>query len=237
MSIPDPTLHAETAEVEARYARRGSAPDWRYNAVNPSVWQSLQERERAVLRLWRRLGWTDLSHKRLVEVGCGTGTNLIDMLRHGFLAENLSGIELIESRWEAARQRLPAALHLACGDASRAALADASVDVVLQATVFSSLLDDAFQQRLADTLWRWVKPGGGVLWYDFTVDNPRNRDVRGVPLSRVRALFPQGRVRAWRVTLAPPIARAVTRLHPSLYTFFNLCPALRTHALAWISKS
>jgi hypothetical protein len=102
--------------------------------------------------------------------------------------------------------------------------------------VFSSLLDDAFQRRLADAMWRWAKPGGGVLWYDFTVNNPRNADVRGVPLARVRELFPHGEVQARRITLAPPIARAVTRLHPSLYTLFNTVPLLRTHVLAWIAK-
>jgi len=55
-------------------------------------------------------------------------------------------------------------------------------------------------------------------------------------LSRVRALFPQGRVQAQRITLAPPIARRVTRLHPSLYTLFNTLSALRTHVLCWIAK-
>ena len=44
---------------------------------------------------------------------------------------------------------LPAALRLHLGDASVAPIADASCDLVLQSTVFSSLLDDAFQQRLA----------------------------------------------------------------------------------------
>ena len=80
-----------------------------------------------------------------------------------------------------------------------------------------------------------VKPGGAVLCYDFTVDNPRNRDVRGVPVARLRELFPQGRVSASRVTLAPPLARVVCRAHPSLYTVFNWLP-LRTHVLAWIDK-
>jgi hypothetical protein len=75
-----------------------------------------------------------------------------------------------------------------------------------------------------------------VLWYDFTVDNPRNADVRGVPLARVRALFPEGRVQARRITLAPPIARAVTRVHPALYTLFNVLLPLRTHVLAWVAK-
>jgi hypothetical protein len=122
------------------------------------------------------------------------------------------------------------------GDATAVPIAADSVDMVLQATVFSSLLDDAFQQRLADAMWRAVKPGGGVLWYDFTVDNPRNRDVRGVPLARVRELFPRGRVQARRLTLAPPLARAAARVHPALYTWFNALPVLRTHVLAWIAK-
>jgi hypothetical protein len=85
-------------------------------------------------------------------------------------------------------------------------------------------------------MWRWVRPGGAVLWYDFTLDNPRNADVRGVPLARVRALFPVGLVQTRRVTLAPPLARAVCRAHPALYTGFNVLPMLRTHVLAWIGK-
>ena len=115
-------------------------------------------------------------------------------------------------------------------------MADASLDIVLVATVFSSLLDDAYQQRLAETMWRWLKPGGAVLCYDFTVNNPRNRDVRAVPLARLRALFPQGRMRHRRVTLAPPLARGVTRLHPALYRWFSALPWLRTHVLVWIDK-
>ena len=102
--------------------------------------------------------------------------------------------------------------------------------------MFSSVLDDAFQARLATAMWHAVRPGGGVLWYDFTVDNPRNRDVRGVPLARVRELFPQARVEARRITLAPPIARAVAALHPALYTLCNALPLLRTHVLCWLAK-
>ena len=106
----------------------------------------------------------------------------------------------------------------------------------MQSTVFSSLLDDAFQQRLADAMWRWTKPGGAVLWYDFTVNNPSNPDVRGVPLARVRELFPQGRITTRRVTLAPPLSRLVCRVHPAAYGLFNALPWLRTHVLCWIAK-
>jgi len=66
--------------------------------------------------------------------------------------------------------------------------------------------------------------------------NPRNPDVRGVPLRRVRELFPDGKVKRCRVTLAPPIARRVVGIHPALYTLFNAMPFLRTHILCWIAK-
>ena len=58
----------------------------------------------------------------------------------------------------------------------------------------------------------------------------------GVPLAELRSLFPQARVQARRVTLAPPLARAACRISPRLYPLLNAVPLLRTHALAWIEK-
>lgn len=224
----------EPLAVAARYARR--APGDLYSPLRPEVWQGLQERQRAMLRGLAARGWAELSELRLAEVGCGSGGNLLELLRLGARPEHLTGLELLPERHAAARHILPAATTLCLGDAAQALMAPASQDIVLQSTVFSSLLDDAFQQRLADAMWSWLKPGGAVLWYDFTVDNPRNPDVRGVPLRRLRQLFPQGRVRAQRVTLAPPLARVVCRWHPGLYGVFNALPLLRTHVLAWVSK-
>jgi SAM-dependent methyltransferase len=224
----------EPQAVAERYARRSGAD--RYSMLNPDVWQTLQERQRAMLRLFRREGLADLAALRLLEVGCGSGGNLLELLRMGFAPQHLSGVELLPERFAQARQALPAALSLHAGDALQLELPAQSQDIVFVSTVFSSLLDADFQQRLADTMWHWVKPGGGVLWYDFTVDNPRNRDVRGVPLARIRTLFPHARVHTQRITLAPPIARAVTGVHPALYTLFNTLPALRTHVLCWLAK-
>ena len=224
----------EPDAVADRYARRAASD--RYSLLKPDVWQTLHERQRAMLALFARLGWNDLSTRRLLEVGCGGGANLLELLRLGFAPEHLCGAELLPERHAQARRVLPAAVALHAGDALLLDLPAGSQDAVFVSTVFSSLLDDAFQQRLADAMWRWTKPGGGVLWYDFTVDNPRNPDVRGVPLTRVCALFPHGEVQARRITLAPPIARAVTRVHPALYTLFNLLPPLRTHVLVWIAK-
>lgn len=224
----------ELAAVAARYARR--APGDRYSVLRPEVWQSMQERQRALLALLNRHAPKPLADLDVLEIGCGSGANLLELMRLGFDARRLSGNELLPERAAAARVQLPAAVRLIEGDAGALPFEPASFDIVYQSTVFSSLLDDAFQQRLAERMWAWLRPGGAVLWYDFIVDNPANRDVRGVPMRRVRELFPEGRIDARRVTLAPPIARSVVRLHPALYTVCNALPLLRTHRLAWIAK-
>jgi SAM-dependent methyltransferase len=230
-------MKREPEAVAERYARRKHLiPGDRYSALRPEVWQMLQERQRALLRRFAAQGLTDLAALRVIEVGCGSGGNLLELLRLGFAPEHLTGLELLPERHRAARHVLPPASTLWLGDATEAPIASASQDLVLQATVFSSLLDDAFQQHLAGAMWRWLKPGGAVLWYDLRVDNPANRDVRGVPLARLGKLFPEARIRAQRVTLAPPLARAVCRLHPTLYPIFNALPWLRTHCLAWVEK-
>lgn len=219
----------ELDQIAARYARREASD--RYSLLRPEVWQMWQERQRELLKLLaRRPGHP--AHWQATEVGCGAGGNLLDLLRLGLRPEHLSGIELLPERLAAARATLPEGVRLLAGDAAAADIAPGSQDLVLQSTVFSSILDDALQQRVADAMWRWLKPGGAVLWYDFVVNNPRNPDVRGVPMQRVRELFPQGHTTARRVTLAPPLARAL----PAAYGLLNLVPWLRTHRLILIQR-
>jgi SAM-dependent methyltransferase len=231
-----PTQPNEPQALIERYAKRPPSSD-RYSLLAPDVWQTVQERQRAMLCLFRQFGLTDLSQLRLFEVGCGTGNNLLELLRMGFASHHLSGVDLLPKRCSHARRQLPSASAIYEGDALALALAPNSQHIVLASTVFSSLLDHQFQIRLAQAMWQWVQPGGGVLWYDFTVNNPRNPDVRGISIQRLSTLFPNAQIHTRRVTLAPPIARLVTAVHPALYTVFNTLPWLRTHVLAWLAKT
>lgn len=231
----EPAPETETEALRQRYARR-RPDDPRYHPLDAAALWARQERERA-LRGWLvEPGAKPVAALCAIEVGCGDGNGLLDLMRLGFDPARLAGVELLAERHALARWRLPQALRLWCGDATLAEVGDGAWDLVFVSTVFSSLLDPAFQRTLADALWRWLRPGGAVVCYDFAVDNPRNPDVRGVPVQRLRELFPQGRMRVRRVTLAPPLARTVARVHPALITLLNALPLLRTHRLAWIEK-
>lgn len=225
---------SEVDAVAERYGRRDVGD--LYSMLRPEVLLAFQERQRELVGLLRRRAPARPADLRLLEVGCGMGGNLLELLQLGFSPANLTGSELLSQRARQARSVLPDAVTIHEGDATALSFEPATFDVVYVSLVFSSLLSDEFQERLARCMWSWVRPGGGVLWYDFVYDNPANRDVRGVSLQRVRALFPGAEVVARRVTLAPPISRRVCRVHPSAYRVLNLLPLLRTHILCWIGK-
>ena len=227
-------MKPEADHIRARYARRDAARDARrYALTDPYALAAWQERQRAIVRLLRG---RDLAALSVLEVGCGSGGNLHDLIRLGADPARVQGIELLAARAAQARAQLPAACRIQSADALHAGVPDGSQDLVLLFTVLSSILADDARQALAARAWRWLRPGGAVLWHDFTIDNPRNPDVRGVPLARVRTLFPQGRVQARRVTLAPPVGRVLCGVHPVLYAWANAVPWLRTHVLCLIHK-
>jgi len=227
----------EKDNIIARYERRKNLDETLlYSPLSPWVYMTLQEKERAIIRWINKSGIMPVNEKRVLEIGCGSGSNLLRLLCLGFKAQNLVGNDLLAERVESARLRLSSNVMILQGEASSLEIAEGSFDIVIQELVFSSILDDAFQEKLAIRMWSFVKPGGGVLWYDFIYDNPRNPDVRGVPQDRIRQLFPDGEITCWRLTLAPPVSRIVTKIHPVMYSICNLFPFLRTHRLCWIKK-
>lgn len=228
---------SEIEAIEGRYNRRKNTITTNlYDPLLPSVYMARQELERVVINDILNPFLTPIRNKTLLEVGCGHGINLMDFIKLGFLPENLTGNELLDDRVAAAKHILPNKVTIIRGNAIDIKDMDNKFDIVYQSTVFSSILDNDFQVRLANKMWDMVKPGGGVLWYDFIYNNPNNPDVRGVSLKRVKELFPYAKIKFTRTTLAPPISRRVTKIHSSLYSVFNVFPFLRTHILCWISK-
>ena len=226
----------ELVKIRERYKRRENInKNIIYNHLNSSVWKSLQERQRGILN-YLNLYKKNVNELRLLEIGCGGGGNLLELLRLGFQPENLVGNDLLSERLDEARHKLPNSINLIKGDASSINYRNNSFDIIYQSTMFTSILDNTLQQNIANKIWDLLKPGGACLWYDFKYNNPNNSDVQGIKLRRIKQLFPNSRISFKRVTLAPPISRFVCNIHPFLYDMFNIIPFLRTHLLCWISK-
>ena len=226
----------ELDEIKKRYARRKSVPENLYNPLNTDVIFRRQEFERTLIKILKDNYSFNLKNLKLLEIGCGVGSNLSKFIELGFEPKNIIGNELILERVISARKILPKEVNIIEGNALELSFPSKTFDIVFQSTVFSSILDINFRKTLAFKLWNFTKPNGGILWYDFIYNNPQNPNVRKVTLKEVKQLFPIGEIKYCRLTLAPPISRVVTKIHPNFYHLFNLFPFLRTHILCWIKK-
>jgi ubiquinone/menaquinone biosynthesis C-methylase UbiE len=233
-NLPPVSSEVEEDRIRAAYARRQVGS--RYSLFNPGHLFMMQDRERHVLAMLQRHGCTPLSTKKILEVGCGTGYWFHEFLKWGACPENLTGVDLLPDRVTEARHSLPETVTVLCGSATRLEFLDASFDLVLQSTVFTSILDPAVKEQVAGEMLRVLKPDGVILWYDYHLNNPSNPDVCGVKKREVSQLFPGCEIHLQRITLAPPLSRA---LAPYSWLFCHLLskiPILCTHYFGVIRK-
>jgi SAM-dependent methyltransferase len=231
------TEQADVDRLRAEYANRehrllGSDI---YSPFNPAHLFALQMRQQAELSLLRRNGFFPLHDRQILEVGCGAGGVLLNYLSYGAQAQNLFGVDLLPNRVEEARRRLPN-LAIECVDSQHLPYPPAAFDLVMQYTVFSSVLDDGVRANVAHEMLRVVKPSGMILWYDFWL-NPTNRETRGIRAPEIRRLFPGCRCEFRRVTLAPPIARRLVQRFPLACYVMEGAKLLSTHLLVAIRPS
>ncbi len=221
---------SELDKIAERYDRRNSAQiHSKYPLFSPFQHFSRNEREFWFSKLITTQ-FPDPTKISMLEIGAGGGDHIGYFRRLGIAEQNIWANELLPDRAVALQNWLPSE-QIIVGDA-RQISPKLQVDIVFQATVFSSILDAEFKKTLAEKMWSLVKPGGLLLWYDFTFDNPWNPDVKGVSWSEARSLFPQAeKTFKVRTTLLPPLGRRVGRL----YNFLNF-PFLRTHIVAGFIK-
>jgi SAM-dependent methyltransferase len=215
----------EVARLRAAYAARGSSDV--HGPLRPDKIAEHAARNEA----WA-LGLRRVRHDlgRVIEVGAGSGAVLRWLQDAG--ARGALGFDLLPARAEAARS---AGLAVWVADGRHLPVRSSSVDTVVAATLFSSLLAAEIRAAVAGEIRRIVRPGGVVLVYDFLRGNPRNPDVAALRPEELQRLFPGWLVYRRRTTLAPPIARRFVD-RPVLRHALGSLPLARTHFAAVLQR-
>jgi SAM-dependent methyltransferase len=242
--VTDPVHERELERVRRAYEARDAdgAPSMSWS--DPAYVQYIQGLDRAVLRALGRAGAT-LEGARVLEVGAGSGAILHRLTDMG--AEQGVGVELMEGRVAAARERYPA-LDMHQGDAAALPFGDGEFDIVTQFTCLSSVLDAGVRARIAAEMWRVTRPGGLALSYDLRPAPALVRLARAAlrPYPGGTPLLPLGEAELRRVFPAPPVVLQTVTLNPALWpaarrssalaTALTLLRPLRSHLLAVFRK-
>jgi SAM-dependent methyltransferase len=209
-------------------AWHGGNPIPEYAWHRPEVMEQVATQNRVIGQLLAATLGPDLASVSALDVGCGTGRFLRQLIGWGAQPSKLAGTEYQEDRLEEARLRTAAGVYWHLGDLDFAPAR--TFDLVAANTVFSSILDEGARAALALEMWRVLKPGGWCLIFDFRYNNPANSNVRKVTLSQLRSYWPASDHHYRTLQLAPPIARRLARA-PRLTTelLVTLMPGLRSH--------
>ena len=232
--MPASSSEQEIQRIRVEYERRErEMPANRYAWNHPEHYFLQCQTSRACIAQLDRAGMFPLTGRNVADIGCGSGQWLLEFTQWD--AQSLAGIDLDERRIQRAKAKLPAA-DLHTGDARFLPWKNNSFDLVSQFTLFTSILSLSVKKDIAAEMMRVVKSDGLILWNDFRVDNPRNRNVAGIRAAEIRALFPGCKVDLHSVTLAPPLARAIVPISWTGALILESLPFLRTHYLGIIRK-
>jgi hypothetical protein len=111
----------EIANIKARYERRSEVKAELERLYNPlNACNALQHAELHVGTAGFLNHWLGATRKLrdcvIAEIGCGTGRNLISMIRFGANPSRLLANELLPEHIDEARQRLPEGVRFYAGD-------------------------------------------------------------------------------------------------------------------------
>lgn len=231
--MADRASRDELARMSRVYTRRRAVGhEDRYPPWEPANLYRLQHLERDLARLLVPGGLLPFGDRAALDAGCGGGWWLRRLMGWGVTPEQLAGVDALPTAVHASAAAHPA-LRIVRGTLDALPFADHSFDLVSQFTVFSSILDRSVRHKAAAEMRRVLRPGGSILWYDFTV-NPTNRDTRGIGAGEIRRLFLGCRIHGQRVTLAPPLGRLVVPQSWMMAEVLEAAPFLRTHLLLLI---
>jgi len=225
----------EIERIKESYERRKRLPKDLYSPFKLGNLFTTQQRERAILKLLGKYRMNPLADRKILDVGCGSGGKLRRFIEYGACPENLLGIDLLPDRIERAKELNPL-IDFKCGNAEGLPYEDESFDIVMQFTMFTSILDDTMKRNIAKEMLQVLKPEGIILWYDYYISKPTNPDVKGVGKREIKQLFPNCSFRFKRVTLAPPLARMIAPYSLLLCYLLEKIPLLCTHYLTVIRR-
>jgi len=189
--------------------------------ANPEVLFQTLALEASVVRALTALGG-DPNRARVLDVGCGGGGNFYQLLRLGYEASNISGIDILPGRVDAARKAYPN-IRFVVGDASRMEFPDASFDLLSEFTMFATLPDDAIAVEIAREMIRVCRSDGYIILVDWRTPKPGDSNYKALTQKRLRMLFGLGHgtrlIGVYRGALIPPVGRFLSKYLPSAYFF------------------
>jgi len=147
-----------------------------------------------------RLAETGRITGSVLDVGCGTGENILYLAERGFVATGIDGAPTAIKKARAKAKARGLDIRFEVADALDLSLPE-SFDTVIDSGLFHVFSDDE-RTRFTASLGRVVRPGGTYFMMCFSEREPGDWGPRRVTQAEIRSAFRAG----WRVNSIDPSA-------------------------------
>jgi len=154
-------VEQKTDEIYKEYYNRKGGKIRNDLLKNPGVlFQSLAY-DRAIISSFASTN-LDTETAKILDVGCGKGGSVINLIRLGFSPHNLYGIDVLKDSIAEAKIKFPN-INWLHGDAGQIRFEDNFFDCVMESTMFLQMTDDGLSGKIAKEMIRVTKRGGGIF--------------------------------------------------------------------------
>lgn len=141
----------------------------------------IHSRENAVVKLLllSLFNFDHVSYKSVLDIGCGDGFTLRELLRLGIRPSNCYGIDASEDRIKDAKEYSAPSMQFVVGDAKKLPYKDKTFDIVTLFTLLSSVISKEERKQIISEAKRVLAPNGIIIVYEQneTINSEREKGV------------------------------------------------------------
>jgi len=176
----DQPLAEERQRIERFYTER-FLPANAWSSLRPCPYLYLRQRQRRMRETLIECGFETpekLRELKVLDVGCGGGTNLAWLIELGVPPAHCAGIDLVPKRIEMAKARLPN-VQFYEGDVTSTDVGG-PYDCVMLLAVLTSVIYAPLKKQIVDRCFSLLKPGGFFFFYDMMSlkEDPGSKDYK-----------------------------------------------------------
>ena len=187
--------------------------------VNKEVLFQFLARKKCFISSIAEIG-IDKKNSRIADIGCGSCTDLMNLVSMGFNQNNLYGIDINKVDIDFGKKNFPL-LKLTNQNAENLSFEDNFFDLVYESTMFVQLNDEEISERISNEMLRVTKKNGFLIIFDWRYGKINDKRFLSCNKKRVKKMFKIG-ISSTLISvipgmLVPPLGRFLSKNFDPLY--------------------
>ena len=187
--------------------------------VNKEVIFQFLAKQQCIIKSLSKIS-LDKENSKIADIGCGSCTDLINLVTLGFNQKNLYGADINKTGIDFGADNFPL-LNLSVQNATNLSFENNFFDLVYESTMFVQLTNQKVSEEIANEMIRITKSNGFLIVFDWRYGKINNKNFLSCDKQRIKKMFNVGLstklISIIPGMLIPPLGRFISKNLDHLY--------------------